>query len=70
MVRETLNQRRQNNIVRNDFLESVSQLYKTSNHFEDEIDVTAQAASFFGDGYETSSRVKMFLLLLLLLSLL
>lgn len=58
MVRETLDQRRKNKIVRNDFLDSVSQLYKTSNHFEDELDIVAQAASFFGDGYETSSRVR------------
>lgn len=57
LVRGIKEQRRRNNIVRNDFLESVWALYKTSSHFEDEIDVVAQVAAFFLDGYETSSRV-------------
>lgn len=57
MIRDIIKQRRQNNIVRNDFLESVCQLYQTSNSSEDELNIVAQAASFFGDGYETSSRV-------------
>lgn len=58
LVRATLENRRKNNIVRNDFLESVAALFNTSKHFEDELEIVAHAASFFADGYETSSRVK------------
>lgn len=55
--------REENNIVRNDFLQSMIQLKKTiiDGNFSD-IDVTAQAAGFFGDGYETSSIVMSFIL--------
>ncbi|CAH1155385.1 unnamed protein product [Phaedon cochleariae] len=61
IVTATLKQRKENNIVRNDFLEYVSQLKDGSNVFTD-LDMTAHAASFFGDGYESSSRVMSFLL--------
>lgn len=64
IVRETLEERLKNKIVRNDFLESISQIYKSSNQFEDEFDIVAHAASFFGDGYETSSRVREILITL------
>lgn len=57
MIRETINLRHKNNIVRHDFLDSVSEIFKSSDPVEDELDIVAHAASFFGDGYETSSRV-------------
>lgn len=56
MVSETLKYRKENNIVRNDFLDAMSQI-KTEDGLFSEIDIVANAASFFGDGYETSSRV-------------
>nr|WET52718.1 cytochrome P450 [Phaedon brassicae] len=61
MVTATLKYRKENNVIRNDFLEYVSQLKDGGNVFT-EVDITAHAASFFGDGYETSSRVMSFLL--------
>ncbi|KAG5874550.1 hypothetical protein JTB14_026850 [Gonioctena quinquepunctata] len=61
IVRSALKYRKENNVVRNDFLDSVSKLATTSESFT-EMDVAAHAASFFGDGYETSSRVMSFLL--------
>ncbi|CAH1110677.1 unnamed protein product [Psylliodes chrysocephalus] len=59
MVSETLKYRKENNIVRNDFLDAMSQI-KTEDGLFSEIDIVANAASFFGDGYETSSRVMTF----------
>ncbi|KAG5871739.1 hypothetical protein JTB14_017892 [Gonioctena quinquepunctata] len=61
IVRSTLKYREENNIVRNDFLDAVSSLVTSSESFT-EVDVTAHAASFFVDGYETSSLVMSFLL--------
>ncbi|CAH1155384.1 unnamed protein product [Phaedon cochleariae] len=60
-VSSTLKYRKENNVVRNDFLEYVSQLGDNTNVFTD-VDITASAASFFGDGYESSSRAMSFLL--------
>jgi cytochrome P450 len=63
IVTETLKYREENNIVRNDFLQILSQLKKTSKEYDfTDIDVTAHAAGFFGDGYETSSVVMSFIL--------
>lgn len=60
IVRETLLRRKKNNVVRNDFLDVVSHQFKSTNENENELDVTAQAATFFGEGYETISRVHIF----------
>lgn len=61
IVRQTLQYREDNNIVRNDFLHILHQLMKTNKDFT-EIDATAHAAGFFADGYESSSIVMHFLL--------
>ncbi|CAG9823199.1 unnamed protein product [Phaedon cochleariae] len=55
IVRSTLKYRRENNIVAHDFLQSASQLDSSQSIFND-VDITAHVASFFTDGYETSSR--------------
>ncbi|XP_056638506.1 probable cytochrome P450 6a20 [Diorhabda sublineata] len=60
IVKSSLKYRRDNNIVRNDFLDAVSSLQKEDGLFTS-VDIVANAASFFGDGYETSSRVMAFL---------
>lgn len=63
IVTKTIRYREENNIVRNDFLQSMIQLKKTiTDDIFSDIDVTAQAAGFFGDGYETSSIVMSFVL--------
>lgn len=57
-----LQYREENNVVRNDYLHVVSQLKQTEDFkFTDE-DVTAHAAGFFGEGYETSSILMSFVL--------
>lgn len=56
IVRQTLQYRDANNIIRNDFMHILHQLTKTNKDFR-EVDATAHAAGFFGDGYETSSIV-------------
>lgn len=61
MVTQTLKYREDNNIVRNDYLHVVCQLKKDTSKFTD-IDVTAHAAGFFGEGYETSSILMSFVL--------
>ncbi|CAG9823201.1 unnamed protein product [Phaedon cochleariae] len=55
-VRTSLKYRKENDVVRNDFLEYVSQLSTNTDLFT-EMDIVGHAASFFSDGYETSSRV-------------
>lgn len=63
MVTETLKYREENSIIRNDFLHVMTQLKKTCKEYEfTDLDVTAQAAGFFGDGSETSSVVMGFTL--------
>ncbi|KAJ3641250.1 hypothetical protein Zmor_027764 [Zophobas morio] len=63
IVSQTLQYREDNNIVRNDFLQIIRELKKTSKDYEfTDLDVTAHAAGFFGDGYETSSQVMSFVL--------
>ncbi|RZC42383.1 p450 domain containing protein, partial [Asbolus verrucosus] len=63
IVSQTLKYREENNIVRNDFLHILHQLKKTCKVYEfTDVDVTAHAAGFFGDGYETSSVVMSFIL--------
>ncbi|KAJ3641252.1 hypothetical protein Zmor_027766 [Zophobas morio] len=63
LVCDTLKYREQNNIVRNDFLHIMAQLKKTCKEYDfTNEDVTAHAAGFFGDGYETSSIVMSFTL--------
>ncbi|GJQ70344.1 hypothetical protein Trydic_g22778 [Trypoxylus dichotomus] len=56
VIRTTLQYRKENNIVRNDFLDAVTQIkakpgepHLTTN------DIVSHAVSFFGDGFETSS---------------
>ncbi|KAJ3637984.1 hypothetical protein MTP99_001399 [Tenebrio molitor] len=63
IVVETLKYREANNIVRNDFLQMLHQMKKSSNDdsFTD-LEITAHAAGFFGDSYETSSITMHFLL--------
>ncbi|XP_050509163.1 cytochrome P450 6a2-like [Diabrotica virgifera virgifera] len=60
IIRGSLNYRKENKVVRNDFLDVISNL-PTDNGLFTEIDIVAHAASFFSDGYETSSRVMSFL---------
>lgn len=52
LVKQTLKYREENNIVRNDYLNVLKTLE----------DVTAHAAGFFGEGYETSSILMSFTL--------
>ena len=54
IITQTLKYREDNNIIRNDFLHIIHQLMKSHKDFT-EVDATAHAAGFFGDGYETSS---------------
>lgn len=56
IIGEIMEDRRKNNIVKNDFLDSISKLCKHS-QFSEEIDFIAQIAAFFLDAYETSSWV-------------
>ncbi|RZC38867.1 p450 domain containing protein, partial [Asbolus verrucosus] len=63
IVSQTLKYREENNIIRNDFLHILQQLKKTCREYEfTDVDVTAHAAGFFGDGSETTSIVMSFLL--------
>ncbi|XP_044262899.1 cytochrome P450 6g1-like [Tribolium madens] len=63
IVSQTIKYREDNNVLRNDFLHILMQLKKTSTDYEfADIDVTAHAAGFFGDGFETSSAVMSFVL--------
>lgn len=63
IVTQALRHRERNNIVRNDFLHIISQLKTTCKDYEfTDLDVTAHAAGFFGDGYETSAIVMSFTL--------
>lgn len=61
MVEQTLKYRKKNSVVRNDFLQLMSELMTNLNDFTI-VDVVAHAASFLLDGYETSSIVFSFLL--------
>ncbi|XP_072391201.1 probable cytochrome P450 28d1 [Diabrotica undecimpunctata] len=61
LVRDSIKYREENNLVFNDFLDVVRNLPTDTGLFT-EIDIAAHAASFFADGYETSSRVMSFLL--------
>ncbi|CAG9858621.1 unnamed protein product [Phyllotreta striolata] len=61
IVSSTLKYRKENKVVRNDFLDVMTEI-STENGLFSEIDVVANSASFFGDGYETSSRVMSFVL--------
>lgn len=62
-VTNTLKYREENNVVRNDFLQLLMELRKSSeaNNFT-ELDVTAQATTFFVDGYETTATAISFVL--------
>ncbi|KRT83904.1 cytochrome P450, partial [Oryctes borbonicus] len=56
IIQTTLKYRKDNKIVRNDFLDVVTQMkFKSDDPPLDEDDITAHAISFFGDGFETSS---------------
>ncbi|CAH0553970.1 unnamed protein product [Brassicogethes aeneus] len=61
IVFDTVDYREKNNVQRPDFLQSMMQLKDSTKDFDPE-DMVAHAASFFGDGYETSSIVMSFLL--------
>ncbi|CAH1174260.1 unnamed protein product [Phaedon cochleariae] len=54
-VRMSLKLRKENNVVRNDFLDYLSQLSSNTESFS-EMDLIGHAASFFSGGYETTSR--------------
>ncbi|KAJ8935300.1 hypothetical protein NQ318_015334 [Aromia moschata] len=56
IIHSNLKYRRENNVVRNDFLDSMKQISETTPSFT-ELDIAAHAASFFVDGFETSSIV-------------
>ncbi|XP_017786536.1 PREDICTED: cytochrome P450 6j1-like [Nicrophorus vespilloides] len=63
IVEQTLEYRRKNNVVRNDFLHNLAeQKDKSSEYKMEDIDIVAQAAGFFGDGVESSSVVASFIL--------
>ncbi|XP_072391200.1 cytochrome P450 6j1-like [Diabrotica undecimpunctata] len=62
IVRGSLKHRKDNNIVRNDFLDIISNQSNVEGGTVSTIDILANAVSFFADGYETSSRVMAFLL--------
>lgn len=58
VVSETLKYRKENNIVRNDFLDQIAALKEKSVDFPfTDRDIVAQGAGFFLDGVETSSNV-------------
>lgn len=61
LIQTTVEYREKNNIQRNDFLNTLMQLRQNNPNFE-MMDVVANAATFFGDGYETSSTVLSFAL--------
>lgn len=58
IVREISSQRKKNNVVKNDFLDSLIEIFRSSNESEDELNITGQCASFFINGYEASSMVR------------
>ncbi|XP_044262896.1 probable cytochrome P450 6a13 isoform X2 [Tribolium madens] len=63
LVTQTVKYREENNIVRNDFLQILIELKKTCKDYEfTNVDVTAHAAGFLGDGYESSGTVMSFVL--------
>ncbi|GJQ70345.1 hypothetical protein Trydic_g22779 [Trypoxylus dichotomus] len=63
IVRNTLQYRKENNIVKNDFLDSIMQIkFKPDEPRLTTDDIVAHAVSFFGDGFETSSIALSFLL--------
>lgn len=63
MIMQTVNYREKNNIVRNDFLNILMELRKSSDGYKfEDIDLVAHAAGFLGDGFETSSIVLSFAL--------
>ncbi|GJQ70346.1 hypothetical protein Trydic_g22780 [Trypoxylus dichotomus] len=56
IIKSTLKYRKENEIIRNDFLDVITQMkFKPSDSPLGEDDITAHAISFFGDGFETSS---------------
>ncbi|CAH0559421.1 unnamed protein product [Brassicogethes aeneus] len=61
IVFDTVDYREKNNVQRPDFLQSMMQLKESTKDFDPD-DMVAHAASFFVDGYETSSIVMSFLL--------
>ncbi|XP_049821971.1 cytochrome P450 6j1-like [Aethina tumida] len=61
LLEETVEYREKNNVQRNDYLNTLMQLRQNNPNFT-MIDVVANAATFFGDGYETSSIVMSFAL--------
>lgn len=63
LVSATLKHREQNNVVRSDFLHFMNELKKTSKDYPfTDVDITAHAAGFFGDGFETSALMMSFFL--------
>ncbi|XP_049822116.1 cytochrome P450 6a2-like [Aethina tumida] len=61
LVQGTVEYREKNNVQRNDFLNTLMQLRQNNPNFK-MIDVVGNAATFFADGYETSSIVMSFAL--------
>lgn len=51
-------QRRKDNQVRNDILESLRNVLRNSNTFEEEKDIVSVAANFFSNGFELSANVR------------
>ncbi|KAK5640777.1 hypothetical protein RI129_009324 [Pyrocoelia pectoralis] len=62
IVDATLHYRKENNVIRNDFLDSMIDLKKKLGDQFTNMDVTSQAVAFFTDGFETSSCVMAFAL--------
>ncbi|XP_017786537.1 PREDICTED: cytochrome P450 6j1-like [Nicrophorus vespilloides] len=58
IVKETLNYRKENKVVRNDFLDTMAeQKVKCTYYKFEDIDIVSQSAGFFADGVESSSVV-------------
>nr|ANS06318.1 cytochrome P450 [Agasicles hygrophila]AZR39417.1 cytochrome P450 [Agasicles hygrophila] len=62
LMESTLKYRKENNIVSHDFFECMAQIMEQDSSFTS-LDMVGNAASFFFDGYETSTKVMSFLLL-------
>lgn len=66
LTSDTMKYRKENNIVRNDFMQIMAQLTTTCKDYRfDDLDVAAHTAGFFLDGYDTSSSILSFTLVMI-----
>lgn len=66
LTSDTIKHREENNIVRNDFIQIMTQLKTTCKDYKfDDLDVAAHTAGFFLDGYDTSSSILSFTLVMI-----